>query len=198
MNHDRYRLNEYEERRADIAGLSHADQQSFGELLRRSEIVYASSKGLDHALLRALPLRVHLANSTSANVGRTLVDLEIELRRVASYLTSGSLRPSRDNQSVEVISAQHVASIQIVVAVAMEIYGLLTSRPVEFLLLLDWFWSHRHNRTKVRLPYEETDPTRVWTDIVAEAKRCIEAGRPVVVTVTDNADGSTRFGFRSQ
>jgi hypothetical protein len=198
VNHDRYRLNEYKERHDDFAGHSQVDQQSLGELLRRSEIVYASSKGLDHALLRALPLRVHLANSTSANVGRTLVDLEIELRRVAAYLTSGSLRPSRDNQTVEVISAQHMASIQIVVAVALEIYGLLTSRPVEFLSLLDWFWSHRHNRTKVRLPYEETDPTRVWTEMVAEAKRCDEAGRPVVVTVTDNADGSTRFGFKSQ
>lgn len=199
MNHDRYRLNEYEDRSADFAGRSSVDQQSLGELLRRSEIVYASSKGLDHALLRALPLRVHLAISTSANVGRTLVDLEIELRRAASYLTSGSLRPSRDNQTVEVISAQHVASIQIVVAVAMEIYSLLTSRPVDFLLLLDWFWSHRHNRTKVRLPYEETDPTRVWADMVAEAKRCNEAGRPVVVTVSNSADGSTtRFGFKSQ
>jgi hypothetical protein len=99
---------------------------------------------------------------------------------------------------VEVLSAQYVASIDIVVAAAMEIYGLLTSRPVDFLLLLDWFWSHRHNRTKVRLPYEEIDPTRVWADIVAMANRCLEAGRPVVVTVAVETDGSTRFGFESR
>jgi hypothetical protein len=198
VSYDRYQLNEYNDRHADFSAHNEIDQPSLGDLLGRSELVYASSKGLDHALLRAIPLHVYLANSTSANVGRTLVDLELELRRAASYLGSGSLRPSRESQMVEVLSAQYVASIDIVVAAAMEIYGLLTSRPVDFLLLLDWFWSHRHNRTKVRLPYEEIDPTRVWADIVAMANRCLEAGRPVVVTVAVETDGSTRFGFESR
>ncbi len=195
MTYDRYRLSEYEDRYTDFTVRNTVSQESLGDLLGRSEIVYANSKGLDHALLRALPLHVYLTNSTSANVGRTLVDLEIELRRVASYLTSGSVRPSRDSRTVEVISAKNVASIQIVVAVALEIYGLLTSRPIDFLLLLDWFWAHRHRHTSVRPPIEETDPTRPWTDIVTMAKRCIEIGRPVVVTVTNNINESTGFGF---
>lgn len=197
MNYDRYRLNEYEDRHTDFTVRNKVDQDSLGDLLGRSEILYASSKGPDHTLLRALPLHVHLAISTSANVGRTLVDLEIELRRAASYLTSGSMRPSRDNQSVEVISAGPVASIEIIIAVAMEIYGLFTSRPIDFLLILDWFWSHRHYRSRVRPPYEETDPTPVWAEMVAMARLCIESGRPVVVTVTDSANGSTRFGLQS-
>ncbi len=197
MSYDRYRLDEFQDRRTEFSAHTELDQQLLGDLLGQSELIYASSKGLGHPLLRAIPLHVHLANSTSANVGRTLVDLEIELRRAASCLGNGSLRPSRDNQMVEVLTAQHSSSIAIVVAAAMDLYSLLTSRPVDFLLLLDWFWSHRHNRTKVRLPYEETDPTRVWDDIVAMARRCIEAGRPVVVTVVVESDGSTRFGFRS-
>ena len=197
MNYDHYRLNEYNDRRAHFAAPREIDQQLLGDLLQRSELMYTSSKGLDHALLRAIPLHVHLANSTSANVGRTLVDLEIELRRSASYLGGGSLRPSRNNQIVEVISAQQVSSIGIVVAAAQEIYYLLTSRPIDFLQLLDWFWSHRHNRTKVRLPYEKIDPTRAWANMVEMANRCIEADRPVVVAMTVDADGSTTFGFRS-
>jgi hypothetical protein len=79
----------------------------------------------------------------------------------------------------------------------MKIYGLLTSRPIDFLLLLDWFWSHRHHCTRVRPPNAETNATRASADMVVMARLCIEAGRPVVVTVTDSADGSTRFSFRS-
>jgi hypothetical protein len=197
VSYDRYRLDEFHERSEEFFIHGGVDQQLLGDLLGQSELIYASSKGLGHELLRAIPLHVHLANSTSANVGRTLVDLEIELRRATSYLGNGLLRPSRDNQMVEVLTAQHSSSITIVVAVAMDLYGLLTSRPVDFLMLLDWFWSHRRNRTKVRLPYEETDPTRGWDDVVAMARSCIEAGRPVVVTVEVDSDGSTRFGLRS-
>ena len=197
VSHDRYRIDDYNDRRFEFFSHYEIDQRTLGSLLGQSELVYASSKGLDHPLLRAIPLHVHLANSTSASVGRTLVDIEIELRRTASYLESRSLRPTRDTQMVEVLTAHHVASIDIVVAAAMEIYGLLTSRPVDFLLLLDWFWSHRHNHTKVRPPNEETDPTMIWADIVVLAKRCIESDRPVVVTIVLANDGSTRFGFQS-
>ncbi len=198
LSDSRYRLNDFHYQLSEFSSGIEVDQQLLGELLVSSELVYASSKGLDHPLLRAIPLHVHLANSTSANVGRALVDLEIELRRVASYLSNGSLRPSRDNQMVEVLTANHVASIDIVVAAAMQIHELLKSRPVDFLLLLDWFWSHRHNRTKVRLPYEETDPAVAWAGIVAMARSCIAVGRPVVVTAAVETDGSTQFGFQSQ
>ncbi|MDH2903100.1 MAG: hypothetical protein PXZ08_04010 [Actinomycetota bacterium] len=197
MSYDRYRLDQFHLRHTGLFAHTELDQQLLGDLLGQSELVYSSSKWRAQPLLRAIPLHVHLANSTSANVGRILVDLEIELRRAASYLGNGSLRPSRDNQMVEVLTAQHSSSIDIVVAAAMNLYSLLTSRPIDFLLLLDWFWSHRHNRTKVRLPYEETVPTGAWDDIVAMAGRCIEVGRPVVVTVVVESDGSTKFGFRS-
>lgn len=197
MNQDRYALREFEVLKRDFSSIVDKDQLRLGELLRRSEIVYTSSKGMHHPQLTALPVRVHLANSTASNVGRILLDLDVELRRAASYLGSGSLRPSRNNQIVEVISARHVASIDIVVAAAEEIYRLLTSRPIEFLILLDWFWSHRYHRTKVRLAYEEINPVQAWNDVVEMAHVCIEVGRPVVITMEVDRDGSTRFGLTS-
>jgi hypothetical protein len=197
MDRDRYRLGEFADLRSQFSLPTNIEQRQLGSLLRRSELTYASSKGIDHPQLLAMPLQIHLANSTSANVGRTLLDLEVELRRTASYLENGAIRPSRNNEIVEMISARHVTSIDLVVAAAREIYNLLTSRPLDFLLLLDWFWSHRYNRTKVRSPYEHVDPTRIWAELVAMAQSCIKSGRPVVVTMTIEVDGSTKFGFRS-
>lgn len=197
MNHDRYRLSELTELRNKFSLGPEIEQQTLGNLLRHSELTYASSKGIDHPQLLALPLHIHLANSTSANVGRTLIDLELELRRTASYMNSGTIRPSRNNEIVELISAGHISSIDLVVAAAMEIYSSLTSRPLDFVQILDWFWSHRHNFTKVRLPNEVKDPTGIWTEMAEMAKKCIESGRMVVVTTKVEVDGSTKFGFQS-
>lgn len=198
MSRDLYALAEFEALKHDFSSIVVNDQSRLGQLLRRSEIVYTSSKGMHHPQLTALPLQLHLENSTAANLGRTLLDLDVELRRAASYLGSGSLRPSRNNQIVEVISAQHVASIDIVVAAAEEIYRLLTTGPIEFLILLDWFWSHRYHRTKVRLAYEEINPVQAWTDLVEMANACIEVGRPIIITMEVDRDGSTRFGLKSE
>lgn len=197
MSHDRYCIKEFVELRNKFSLGTDTEQRMLGSLLRRSEITYASSKGIDHPPLLALPLQIHLANSTSANVGRALIDLELELRRTASYLDSGTIRPSRNSEIVEVISARQHSSIDLVVAAAMEIYRLLTSRPLDFVLALDWFWSHRHNFTKVRLPNGHNDPTRVWTEMLENAKRCIESGRSVVGTMEVEVNGSTKFGFKS-
>src|ERR1019366_7346226 len=109
-------------------------------------------------------------------------------------MSSGTIRPSRNNEIVEVISARHVSSIDLVIAAAMEIHSSLTSRPLDFLQILNWFWTHRHNFTKVRLPHDNTDPTRIWTEMIEMAKRCIESGRSVVVTAAVEIDGSTKFG----
>ena len=197
MNRDRYRLDQFSELRERFSLPFNIEQRQLGGLLKRSEIAYASSKGIDHAQLLALPLQIHLANSTSANVGRTLLDLEVELRRTAAYLEHGAIRPPRNNEIVEMISARHLNSIDLVIAAAREIYDLLTSRPIDFLLVLDWLWSRRQRRSKLRAPGEHIDPTRMWIDVVAMAQSCIESDRPVEVNVTIDVDGSTKFGFQS-
>jgi hypothetical protein len=198
VDHDRYRLLEFQDLRNRYPLPSDVDQQKLGGLLRRSELTYMKSKDFDNVAMLSVPLHIHLANSTAANVGRILLDLQVELRRTAAYQQNETIRPTGNNEIVEMISANHEASIDLVIAAAMEIYILLTSRPIDFLLLLDWCWTHRHNRTKVRSPYEDIDRTRVWSDLIAMARSCVEADRPTVVTMTMEIDGSTKFELRSQ
>ncbi len=197
MNHDRYCLREFMDfQRGFTAGLG-VEQHKLGDLLRQSTLTYTSSKGIDHFPLTALPLRLHLENSTSANVGRTLIDLGLELRRSVAYLNNGSARPCRDNEIVDVISARSVSSIDLVIAAGMEIYTCLTLRPLDFLQILDWFWSHRHSFTKVRPADRHIDPTGTWKEMVEMAKSGIELGRSVVVTADVVSGGKTKFGFAS-
>jgi hypothetical protein len=195
---DRFAMSEYIDLQSDFLSRTKVDQHQLGELIERSEVIFTSSKGVHHPRLHAIPLHLHLDNSTSAHVGRTLLDLDVELRRTASYLSRGSVRPSRNNYIVEVLSAQHTASIDVVVAAAHEIYDLLTSRPLDFVQLMVWFWDHRHNRTKVLQPYEEIDPIQVWQNLYQSAADCVALDRSVTVTVDMTIEGATTFGFGSQ
>jgi hypothetical protein len=198
MIRDRFALSEFIDLQNDFLTGATIDQRQLGELIERSEVIYTSSKSVHHPRLRAIPIHLHLDNSTAAHVGRTLLDLDVELRRTASYLSRGSVRPARNNQIVEVLSAQHTASIDIVVAAAREIYDLLTSRPLDFLQLMVWFWDHRHNRTKVLQPYEEINPIRVWENLYETAGKCIALDRSVTVSVNMGIDHNAIFGFESQ
>ena len=197
MASDRYALGEFTSLQDGLSAPSENNEVLLGKLLRRSEITYTNSIGFDQTEHRAIPIHVHLENSTSANVGRFLLDIDIEIRRCASYMLSGSSRPSRKYQLVEMISAERTNSAELVVAAALEVYSVLTSRPIAFLQLLDWVWSHRLNRTKVRRPFEQIDPRWVWEDLLRRANHCIELDRPATLTVVMGAEGSTTFGFES-
>jgi hypothetical protein len=197
VDRDRYALSQFEDLNHRFSSRSFVDQELLGDLLRQSEIIYSSSLEPEYEEVRAIPIQVHQSDSTSASVGRTLSDLDIELRRCASYMLRGSIQPMRDDQLVEVFSAQYVSSIDIVVVVAKGIYELLTSRPVDFLQALDWLWSHRLNRTKVRHANEEIDRRRIWDDVYRMGMECLDRGRPTTITIVIGADGSTKFGFES-
>lgn len=192
---DRYRLGEFLTLSREFIAHSDLDQRQLGSLLSRSEITFTSSREFHHPLVRAVPLHVHIDNSTSANVGRTLLDLDVELRRCSSLLTTGSIRPTRNNHAVEVISAQHSTSIDLVVAVANEPFNIATSRPLDFVVLLDWCWSRRLNRTKTRQPYEELDPVISWQRIAQTASLSIDRGQPIELSMSIAAGGSTTCAF---
>jgi hypothetical protein len=195
---DRYALDEFANLQYGFPLPSENSQLLLGKLLRRSEINYTNTIDLEQIELHAIPIHAHLENSTSANVGRFLLDLDIEIRRCVSYMLSGSQRPSRNYQLVEVISAEHVNSVEIVVGAALEAYNVLTSRPIAFLQLLDWLWSHRLNRTKVRRQFKVIDPRQLWEDLLRRAALCIELDRPVILTIGVGADDSTTFGLESR
>jgi hypothetical protein len=190
-------MSEFSNHRRAFATRSHVDQPRLGNLIRFSEVTFISSHELHHPLVRAVPLRAHIENSTSANIGRILLDLDVELRRCASYLTNGSIRPSRARNTVELISAQHGASIDLVVAVASEPFNVVTARPFDFLVLLDWCWSRRVHRTRTRRPYEELEPVRNWQRMAEMASTCIGRSQPVSLSMNVAADGSTTFAFVS-
>jgi len=195
--HDRYRLGEFQTLSREFITHSAVDQCQLGALLSRSEITFTSSREFHHPLVRAVPLHIHIDNSTSANVGRTLLDLDVELRRSASLLITGSNRPIRNSHAVELISAQHQTSIDLVVAVSNEPFNMATSRPIDFSILLHWCWSRRLNRTKNRKPFEEPDPVISWQRITQTASICIDRGQPVALSMSVAADGSTTFAFTS-
>jgi len=195
--HDRYRLGEFWSLSRDFIPNSAIDQRQLGTLLSRSEITFVSSRELHRPLVRAIPLRVQIESSTSANVGRTLVDLDVELRRCSSLLITGSNRPTRNNHATEVISAKRGTSISLVVAVANEPFNVATLRPLDFALLLDWCWSHRLNRTRTRLSYEELDPVKSWQRIVETASLSVERNERVELTMRVAISGVTNFSFTS-
>jgi hypothetical protein len=194
---DRYLLNDYAIQSAEFSKLTENLDRPLGHLLRDSEFGFVISGDMKPPVYSAIPIHVHLENSTTSNVGRTLLDLDVELRRCATYMLDGSIRPLRNFTSVELISAVRTYSVDIVIAVARQLYDLLITRPVTFLQLLDWFWSLRLSQTKVRQPHVEVNRAEPWNDIVSLATSCIEHGRSVVLTVDVTSEGTTRFGFES-
>jgi hypothetical protein len=191
---DRFKISEL----ADIQHLLRRDveilEPQMAVLLADSTTTFAATQG-EFADEPVVPLHAHLAVSTCFGVGRNLLDLDIELRRTAAYLNSGRTRPTRDNQVIEVNSAEQSSSIDVVLVAGREIYHLLTSRPIAFLQTLDWFWLRRHTRTKVRNPDERVDPMNEWSEMLLTVRALIERGNPALVRIDVAADGTTTFTF---
>ena len=197
MNSNRYLLDEYAIQASEFSNRAENLDRPLGHLLRNSEFEFLNSGEMKPPVYSAIPLHIHLDNSTSSNVGRILLDLDVELRRCAAYMLNGSIRPLRNFTLVQLIAAVRTYSVAIIIAAGRQIYDLLTSRPVTFLQLLDWFWSHRLSQTKVRQPNDESDRGADWNDIMSLATSCIELGRPVILTAEVTRAGNTRFGFKS-
>jgi hypothetical protein len=116
-----------------------------------------------------LPIRVHIENSSCAAVARVLLDLDLELRRASTFLSSGNTRPAVESRAVQVATIARSSAIDVTLEASREIYLALTSRPIALLQVLDWFWLHRQTRTRVRPPYEVIDPVFAWTEMLRTA-----------------------------
>jgi hypothetical protein len=93
------------------------------------------------------------------------------------------------------MSAFRSSSIDVVLGAMGETNAALTSRPIAFLQTFDWFWLHRHARTRVRPPYESIDPTIAWIEMLRTASDLVKRESPVCVTIQVATDGMTVFGF---
>jgi len=163
--------------------------------LVRAATVYSDPDSQERGIDPMTSLRVHIENSSCANAAHTLLDLDLELRRTSAFVTYGRTRPAGDSHIIEVVSATQTPSILVALQAGKDLYAALTSRPISFLLALDWFWLHRQVRTRVRPPNEEIDPSVSWAAVLRAAFDFVQRGDPVVVTIEVAADGTTTFGF---
>lgn len=194
---NRYEINKFIELSNELRVRDPVDQRNLGVLVRAGTLRHELTKELGRTQTRTVPVSLHLADSTAFNVGRILADIDIELRRAGSYLTTGSLRPLRSSGLVEVSSAEQASSIDVTLLASQILSNLLTSRPFDFLLTLSWLWEHRLSRTRARVARDGTDHLQILNQVARSSSECLAKNEPVMTTLNIETDGSTRFEFLS-
>lgn len=197
MASSRYAINEFLDIYNDLHAATNFDQQALGTLLDRAVGErYDLVKGLT-LLQQTLPMNSHLASSVVGDIGRTLLDLDVELRRTLSFISEGSTRPLRDRSAVQFLSARHTSSTDILLLLSRVFYEVLSSRPLDFLVTFSWFWDHRLNQTRSRPAQDQRGHISALNAIADVARESLNSGQPVVMTMKIAADGSTEFMFDS-
>ena len=195
MAGNRYAVDELVEIFNDLRSTSSIDQAALGGLLvRAAGDRHYLTKGLTLPP-RMIPIHAHLASSAIGDIGRTLLDLDIELRRTLSFMTNDSTRPFRDRSAVDFIYARHISSTDVFLLLSHAFHEIVTSRPLDFLLTLSWFWNHRVSQTRIRPARERGDHIDSFDRITDLARESLASGEPTVITITVDADGSSEFTF---
>lgn len=162
-------------------------------LLRDSTIYQAG--GEDPPVDPMLPLYVRFETPVCAVIARSLLDLDLELRRAAAYFVSERPRPAGGSAFIEITSVTRWYSVDVQLDLGSPIYAPLTSAPIAYLQILDWFWLHRQTRVRVRPPNEEIDPSYAWAAMIRTADDLVRRNLPSVVTIDIATDGTSVFGF---
>lgn len=172
------------------------NQNKLSELVRAGSARHHLTVAVSQRQHHTVPVTLQLADSTVFNVGRILVDADVELRRAGSYLTFGSLRPLKGSDLVVLKSAEPSSSITITLLTSQILSGLLTSRPFDFLLILSWMWEHRLNRTRTHFVRDETHHLQNLNQIFRNLSECLENNQPAIMNLSVGEDGSTRIELR--
>ncbi len=195
MARSRYAVDELVEILNDLRATSSFDQAALGgQLVRAAGARHYLIEGLTLPP-RMIPIHAHLASSAIGDIGRTLLDLDIELRRTLSFMTNDSTRPFRDRSAVDFVYARRFSSTDIFLLLSHAFYEIVTSRPLDFLLTLSWFWNHRVNQTRIRPASEREDHITSFDRITDLARASLVSGQPTVITITIDAGGSSEFIF---
>jgi len=194
---DRYALAEFREFRRELIPQAVASQRKLTGLLALSEIQLNNRRSSTDQRVIALPFQVTITESTASNVGRLLLDLDLELRRCAALQFRDSASPTRELQLVDLLSIQRDHGLRVELAVSGELHHALSSQPVDFLITLDWLWDYRYARSRVRFPLLTNNPKERWADIMSSASVCMDLGQSAYTTMTVQHDGSTTFAFHS-
>lgn len=193
---NRYALPQLEELLQSLVSTASALQPQLTNLIRESEFTCAAGPLDERKREVAVPIQMEIANPAASNVGRLLVDVDLELRRSSALLTRNATAPTRNVQLVRVLTMRADDSLRLALGASGELHDALTSRPIEFLATLDWLWDNRFARSRVRSPSITSDPSKRWAGILTSAFACTATRRPVVTTMVVEHDGSTTFAFR--
>lgn len=194
---DRYELSEFRDFKQEFIPSTNASQSKLSNLIKLSEFSSNDRPLATRMRSVAVPFLVNIANSTATAVGRVLLDVDLELRRSSALQLRNTTSPTRDPQLVDLISMKGDDDLQIELAISGELHHALTSRPIDFLITLDWIWDYRYARSRVRSPLITHDPRQRWAGIMSSALACTDMVRSVYTTMTVGQDGSTTFAFRS-
>jgi hypothetical protein len=186
------------EYRNQLAPAHFSMESRLSNLMKRAEYPLARSGGNDWPERVAIPFYLNLESPTVANVGRILLDFDLEIRRTTSYRLRASIVPPRNSQDLEVVNTKLDDALRIALALSNELRLSLTTQPIEFLLTLDWFWDFRYSQSRVRSPLSRRDPRERWRDIFSSVSECTATTYPVAAEMAIGDQGSTTFSFRPE
>jgi hypothetical protein len=193
MASSRYAIHDLLELRGNINTEPFLDQVILGELLRRyatEETHFPRGQTLSP---RRLPVLACIDSFGASDVGRILIDLDVELRRTLAFVTDGTMRPYPDRQAVEVLTTQSDSMTNVLLSLAPSFFGALTNEPLEFLLAFSWFWDHRINQTRTRPAKSLQEQFNVINEINDCAKRSVILKKPVMTTLKIDKKGFTEI-----
>jgi hypothetical protein len=177
----------------NVDATSTTDQKRLGALLHRAVLERHKADFVVRLPAKTTVIHIRLESAIVSDIGRALIDLDVELRRTFAFLSDGSMRPRRDRGSVELLFAQKNSSTDIFVLTSTLFYQLLTSRPMDFLHVFSWFWDHRLNQTRVRSAKSLEDELPGWLAISDTIQKGVVTEEPKMISLNIDAIGALQI-----
>jgi hypothetical protein len=195
---ERYEMSRFLEFRNQLSPKQFAMETQLGILMKQAECRRTSHLGDEWPEQITVPFYMNFERPTVANVGRILVDFDLEIRRTTSYQLSTSMALTKSSQYMEVIHTTNNDVLQIVLALSNELRRALTSQPIAFLITLDWLWDFRYSKSRVRSPIGRRNPHERWRHIFESVSECAATLQPIAAEIAIGHHDSTTFGFRTE
>lgn len=192
----RYAEDQFRDAYRGLRGVDAIDQYTLGALLASTTSSRLWPIDAASTFDVALPIRLELASLQIGDVGQVLMDLDLELRRAASFLGGGTTRPLRERASLTLLGARGTSSTTMFVSASGSIYDALNKKPLDVVLATSWFWEHRLNRTKNQTQIATKEYLMSLAHVVHSAESALSAARPSIVAMRLDLEGETIFEFR--
>lgn len=197
MASSRYAINDFLELRGNVNTEPFLDHEILGELLNQYAMQESNFPRGQSLLPRTLPVFACIDSFGASDVGRILIDLDVELRRTLAFITDGSMRPYPDRRTVEVSTTWRDPMTKVLLNLAPSFFGALTTDPLEFLITFSWFWDHRINQTRTRPSRSLQEQFNVINEINDCVKRSITTREPLMITLRIDSKGFTEISLDS-